>query len=76
MIKQFPGEESMYFSNDTINEDSSNTYPLDLLNSITPNGLPAHILRIKKNRLVVLLRNLDPHNGLCNGTRSVVRGFG
>jgi ATP-dependent DNA helicase PIF1 len=25
---------------------------------------------------VILLRNLDPHNGLCNDTRLVVKGFG
>ena len=29
----------------------------------------------KKNCPVILLRNLDPHNGLCNGTRLVVKGF-
>jgi ATP-dependent DNA helicase PIF1 len=52
------------------------THPLDFLNSITPNVFPPHELRIKKNCLVILLRNLDPHNGLCNGTRLVVRGFG
>jgi ATP-dependent DNA helicase PIF1 len=38
--------------------------------------LPPNILRIKKNCPVILLLNLDPHNGLCNGTRLVVRGFG
>lgn len=52
-----------------------NNYPLDFLNSITPNGLPPHELKIKKNCPIILLRNLEPHNGLCNGTRLVVRGF-
>jgi hypothetical protein len=69
MIKQFLGDEHVYFSHDTVDDDTTNTYPLDFLNSITPNGLPPHILRIKKNCHVILLRNLDPHNGLCNGTR-------
>jgi hypothetical protein len=76
MIKQFLGDEHVYFSHDTVDDDTTNTYPLDFLNSITPNGLPPHILRTKKNCLVILLRNLDPHNGLCNGTWLVVRGFG
>jgi ATP-dependent DNA helicase PIF1 len=76
MVKQFPGEEQVYFTHDTIHDDTSNTYPLDFLNSITPNGLPPHILRIKKNCPVILLRNLDLHNGLCNGTGLVIRGFG
>jgi hypothetical protein len=29
MIKQFPREEQVYFSHDTIDDDTSNTYPLD-----------------------------------------------
>jgi ATP-dependent DNA helicase PIF1 len=73
VIKQFPGDEHVYFSHDIVDDDTTNTYPLDFLNSITPNGLPPHILRIKKKCPVI--RNLDPHNGLCNGTRLVVRGF-
>jgi hypothetical protein len=76
MIKQFLGDEHVYFSHDTVDDDTTNTYPLDFLNSITPNGLPPRILRTKKNRPIILLRNLDPHNGLCNGTLLVVRGFG
>jgi ATP-dependent DNA helicase PIF1 len=76
MIKQFPGDEHVYLSHDTVDDDTTNTYPLDFLNSITTNGLPPHILRIKKNCHVILFHNLDLHNGLCNGTRLVVRGFG
>lgn len=75
MIDIFPGEEKVYYSHDSVDDDSTNNYPLDFLNSITPNGLPPHELKIKKNCPIILLRNLDPHNGLCNGTRLVVRGF-
>ncbi|RCV11597.1 hypothetical protein SETIT_2G199000v2 [Setaria italica] len=32
-------------------------------------------LKVKKNCPIILLQNLDPHNGLCNGTRLVVRRF-
>ena len=45
------------------------------MNSITPNGLPPHELKIKKNCHVILLQNLDPHHGLCNGTRLIVKAF-
>jgi ATP-dependent DNA helicase PIF1 len=48
---------------------------LIFLNSITPNGLPPHELKVKKDYPIILLRNLDPHNGLCNYTRLVIRGF-
>ncbi|BAF14156.1 Os04g0206200, partial [Oryza sativa Japonica Group] len=51
-----------------------NFYKFEYLNSLTPNGLP-HLLKVKFNCLVILLRNLDPHNGLCNGTRLMIRAF-
>jgi len=75
MIDKFPGEEKVYHSFDSVDDDSRNNYPIDFLNSITPNGLPPHELKIKTNCPVILLRNLDPNNGLCNGTRLMVRAF-
>ena len=75
MIGKFPGNEKIYYSHDFVDDDSTNNYPLDFLNSITPNGLPPHELKIKKNCPIILLRNLDPHNGLCNGTRLIVKAF-
>src|SRR6185437_5814759 len=69
MIDRFPWKQKVFYSFDSVDDDSRNNYPLDFLNSITPNGLPPHELKVKKNCPVILLRNLDPHNGLCNGTR-------
>jgi ATP-dependent DNA helicase PIF1 len=40
-----------------------------------PNGLPPQILKFKINCPIILLRNIDPANGLYNGTRLLVRGF-
>ncbi|XP_062179396.1 uncharacterized protein LOC133884006 [Phragmites australis] len=75
LIEKFLGKEMTYYSYDSVDDDSCNNYPLDFLNSITPNGLPPHMLKVKINCPVILLRNLDPHNGLCNGTRLMVRAF-
>uniref|UniRef100_A0A453JU33 ATP-dependent DNA helicase n=1 Tax=Aegilops tauschii subsp. strangulata TaxID=200361 RepID=A0A453JU33_AEGTS len=75
MISRFPGEERLYHSFDSIEDDLQNNYTIDFLNSITPNGLPPHVLKLKVNCPVILLRNLDPHNGLCNGTRLMIRAF-
>nr|XP_045088557.1 ATP-dependent DNA helicase PIF1-like [Aegilops tauschii subsp. strangulata] len=75
MISRFPGEEKLYHSFDSIEDDLQNNYTIDFLNSITPNGLPPHVLKLKVNCPVILLRNLDPHNGLCNGTRLMIRAF-
>jgi ATP-dependent DNA helicase PIF1 len=74
MIAMFPGEK-VYHSFDSVDDDSRNNYPIEFLNSITPNGLPPHVLIVKINCPVILLRNLDPNNGLCNGTRLMVRAF-
>jgi ATP-dependent DNA helicase PIF1 len=46
--------------------------PMEYLNSQAPTGLPPHELRFKPGMPVMLLRNIDPHNTLCNGTRMIV----
>jgi ATP-dependent DNA helicase PIF1 len=75
MIDRFPWKHKVFYSFDSADDDSCNNYPLDFLNSITPNGRAPHELKVKKNCPIILLRNLDPHNGLYNSTRLVVRGF-
>jgi hypothetical protein len=75
MIDRFQGEEMVYHSFDSVEEDQHGYYPEDFLNALTPNGLPPHMLKLKINCPIILLRNIDPANGLCNGTRLVVRGF-
>jgi ATP-dependent DNA helicase PIF1 len=72
MIDRFPGKAMVFYNFDSV-DDECNNYPQDFLNSITPNGLPPHELRIKINCLLILLHNLDPRSGLCNGTCFVVR---
>ncbi|KAL6856293.1 hypothetical protein ACP4OV_019095 [Aristida adscensionis] len=75
MIQRFQGDEMVYHSFDTAVDDPHNYYPSEFLNSLSPNGLPPHVLKLKIGCPVILLRNIDPANGLCNGTRLVVRGF-
>ncbi|XP_073359004.1 uncharacterized protein [Aegilops tauschii subsp. strangulata] len=75
MISRFQGDEMVYHSFDCAVDDPHNYYPPEFLNTLTPNGLPPHVLKLKINCPVILLRNIDPANGLCNGTRLVVRGF-
>jgi ATP-dependent DNA helicase PIF1 len=67
-----------YFSSDSIDDSSANhstmeaLYPTEFLNTLSVNGLPDHILHLKIGVHVMLLRNLDPSRGLCNGTRLIV----
>ncbi|PWZ57558.1 ATP-dependent DNA helicase PIF1 [Zea mays] len=75
MIDCFQGEHMVYHSFDSAMDDPHNYYPPEFLNALTPNGLPPHVLKLKIGCPIILLRNIDPANGLCNGTRLVVRGF-
>ncbi|XP_010480870.1 PREDICTED: ATP-dependent DNA helicase PIF1-like [Camelina sativa] len=68
------GEEMVYLSADSIdptNLDSLKNPVItsDFLNSIKLSGLPHHSLCLKVGAPVMLLRNIDPKGGLCNGTR-------
>eukprot|EP00267_Zea_mays_P047695 XP_020400180.1 uncharacterized protein LOC109942520 [Zea mays] len=68
MIDRFQGEQMMYHSFDTAVDDPNNYYPSEFLQTLTPNGLPPHVLKLKVGCPIMLLRNIDPANGLCNGT--------
>lgn len=64
----------IFLSTDTIDPtdlDSAHNpvFTPDFLSSIKISGLPNHCLRLKIGAPVMLLRNLDPKGGLCNGTR-------
>ncbi len=73
-IDRFLGQTKVYHRFDSVDDDSHNSYPLDFLNPITPNGFPPRA-NSKSKLSVILLRNIDPNNGLCNSTRLMVRAF-
>ncbi|XP_075091751.1 uncharacterized protein LOC142171927 [Nicotiana tabacum] len=75
LIAKFPGESKIFISFDSAEDDTNNYYQEEYLNTLTPNSLPPHRLVLKENAPIMLLRNLDPSNGLCNGTRMICRGF-
>jgi ATP-dependent DNA helicase PIF1 len=47
-------------------------YPQEYLNTITLSGMPVHSITLKVGCPIILLRNLDPSIGLCNGTRLII----
>ena len=67
-----------YHSFDSVQEledhvhDPNHRYPEEYLHSLNASGLPPHILRLKPGMPIVLLRNINPGQGLANGTRLVV----
>ena len=68
----FPGEQSIHMSMDKVKSDNAHIYPVEFLNSLNASGLPLARLALKPGCPLMLLRNLDPSNGLCNGTRMVL----
>ncbi|VFQ95830.1 unnamed protein product, partial [Cuscuta campestris] len=75
IFKQVPGEEKSYKSCDEICKASQDTndveigYPTEFLNTLTFPGMPPHVLTLKEGIPVLMLRNINPGLGLCNGTR-------
>ncbi|KAE8260490.1 hypothetical protein A4X13_0g301 [Tilletia indica] len=75
VLSMLPGQAHFLCSADraiTPDGDEHSGYPPETLATINPPGLPPHNLALKIGSPVMLLRNLDPSNGLCNGTRLMV----
>ncbi|XP_022866263.1 ATP-dependent DNA helicase PIF1-like [Olea europaea var. sylvestris] len=75
LLEQIPGDFSTYYSFDEAIDKSEQSLHEDFLNTLTPNGIPPHELKLKVNCPVMLLRNINPSEGLCNGTRLTCRKF-
>jgi ATP-dependent DNA helicase PIF1 len=71
MILKLSGQETVYKSFDTVNKEDYK-YPTEFLNTLMPSGMPPHILKLKVGAPILLLRNLDPRNGHCNGSKYIV----
>ena len=78
VLSLIPSEEKKYCSADSIDKSDELLNPafgvltLEFLNSLKTSGIPNHKLKIKVGTPIILLRNLDQTNGLCNGTRLIV----
>jgi hypothetical protein len=75
-LTMFPGDMVSFTSADSIKPQDSpheiSNFPIEYLNTLTPNGFPPHCRNLKINCPVILLRNLNVSDGLCNGTRLVL----
>jgi ATP-dependent exoDNAse (exonuclease V) alpha subunit len=76
VLNDFPGQVRVYHSADSIVNDGVDNaellYPVEFLNSITASGLPLAKLALKVGCPVMIMRNLNPTEGVCNGTRGVI----
>ena len=75
LMSRLPTDEVVLLSADsTVQPGDANLYPTELLNTLEPQGLPSHKLVLRPGVTVRLMRNLNPKDGLCNGTRMVFKG--
>ncbi|KAL4256360.1 ATP-dependent DNA helicase [Pleurotus pulmonarius] len=78
VLDRMAGEILQFISADSIeNEDNMqatrvNEIPVEYLRSLIAPGLPPGHLSMKPGCPLILLRNLAPGSGLCNGTRVVL----
>ena len=70
-------DTTTFRSADSIADDSDNNmgalYPIEFLQTLAPSGFPPHILNLMIGMPLILLRNLEQREGLCNGTRLILR---
>jgi hypothetical protein len=77
IMRMLPGELQTFTSADThVYEPGSEQERLNLtvefLHNLDASGLPIANLSLKVGCPIVILRNIDPNRGLCNGTRATV----
>ncbi|XP_048436631.1 ATP-dependent DNA helicase pif1-like [Pyrus x bretschneideri] len=78
IIELLPREQHVFLSYDSLCSSNGNvenleaSYPVEFLNKLDFNGLPAHNLTLKIGMPIMLLQNLNQTFGLCNGIRLVI----
>nr|GEW55998.1 ATP-dependent DNA helicase PIF1-like [Tanacetum cinerariifolium] len=75
LLNKYPGEEIVYLSCDSIDKTKRGSaideavFSPKFINGLKFLGVPNHTLALKVGVPIMLLRNIDQANGLCNGTR-------
>jgi hypothetical protein len=78
VMSKLPGETKVYPSLDSTDitestyEQQPQVYSPEFLRSLRMSDLPPGELKLKVGVPIILLRNLNPLEGLCNGTRLIV----
>ena len=71
MLDKLPGDEQKFYSIDQVNDQDARA-PMEIVNKLNPQGMPLHEISLKIGAVIMLLRNLNPAEGHCNGTRYVI----
>ena len=72
MESRMPGISTKLSSADSLeNYQDVMRFNIEYLNSLYPRGFPRHIISLKPGMPLMLLRNINPKEGLCNGTKLI-----
>ena len=75
ILEKFPGEQKIYLSLDSVkdHDDAATQYPTEFLNTLQPQGMPPHKLKLKIGVPLMVVRNMA--TGLANGTRLILKAM-
>src|SRR6266850_1645298 len=80
LLEHLPGEQHTFYGADQAQTDGVEAgreeITREFLQTIDLSGLPPSILGLKFGAPVMMLRNLRPQQGLCNGTRLLITHLG
>ena len=69
-----PGTMKKFSSSDNLEDyRDAMRFNTEYLNSLCPSGFPRHILNLKPGMPLMILRNICPKEGLCNGTKVIYK---
>ena len=72
LCSKMPGDADVLRSADVLNNSEDGIkFSIEYLNTLNPNGFPSHSLHLKPGMPLMLLRNLNPKEGLCNGSKLI-----
>lgn len=80
ILDKTPGETFTYLSLDSMDDKGTEenefdeSFPVEYLNSLNMPCIPKHEIKLKIGTPVMLMRNLNQINALCNGTRMIITG--
>ncbi|XP_058768084.1 uncharacterized protein LOC131641793 [Vicia villosa] len=78
ILAMMPGEIRDYYSSNSVDRSEIHDNNIlqvlgpEFLSSLRTSGLPNHHLKLKVGTPIMLMRNIDQSQGLCNGTRLIV----
>jgi ATP-dependent DNA helicase PIF1 len=76
IIEKMPSQKVTYKSIDSVSSedpDEISNFPTEFLNTLQVSGIPPHELKLAVGTVVILLKNINSRQGLCNGTRLIVK---